>query len=149
MKIVENLYWEEILRRWPEEAVNLFSSFQPVGALARVGYVTHMALSSARCDRVVLIRLLPGPVICAVAPWRTFHGRRLPSMNDPETLHMRHTKYRPAQGSSSRQLYVWALLDSRGTCQSGLARLLVFDLKTDGLGGAHVLAATRPQCPYV
>ena len=39
--IVLTMYKREICGRWPTEAVNLFTSFQPVGALARVGYVTH------------------------------------------------------------------------------------------------------------
>ena len=42
--IVCNLFVEEMLRRWPVEAVSWITSFQPVGALARVGYAPYYTL---------------------------------------------------------------------------------------------------------
>ena len=36
-EIVVGLFKEEIMRRWPVEFVTLMLSFQPIGALARVG----------------------------------------------------------------------------------------------------------------
>ena len=37
--IVVGLFYEELKRRWPEEFATIMVSFQPIGALARVGYV--------------------------------------------------------------------------------------------------------------
>ena len=37
VEIVVGLFKEEIMRRWPVEFVTLMLSFQPIGALARVG----------------------------------------------------------------------------------------------------------------
>lgn len=64
IEIVRTLYWNDISRRLPAEVASIFISFQPIGALARVGCVQNTnAHIATQPHSHTQWRVLPAPVL--------------------------------------------------------------------------------------
>ena len=66
IEIVQTLYMNEIKGRWPAEVASIFISFQPIGALARVGCVQNTNAHTAAATQPhshTQWRVLSAPVL--------------------------------------------------------------------------------------